>query len=84
MHSIVLNDLTPLATGPGPRWANQSPYPEFFLTETKKKRKSLSSLEAVKCKTQELSAAMCPAMRNQLVCSEKNEADMQKAAENHV
>jgi hypothetical protein len=37
-------------------------------------------MEAIKCKTQELSAAMCPAVRSQLVCCEK-EAAVPEAAE---
>lgn len=37
-------------------------------------------MEAIKCKTQELSAAMCPAIRSQLACCEK-EANLPEAAE---
>lgn len=70
---------------PLPHWSwakmGQSPYPEFL--ELKLREKSLFSVEAIKCKSQEHSAAMCPAVWSQLVCCEK-EADMPKAAENHV
>jgi hypothetical protein len=37
-------------------------------------------VEAIKCKTQELSAATSPAVWSKLVCKEKD-ANMQKAAE---
>lgn len=40
-------------------------------------------MEAIKCKTQELSAAMRPAMWN-WSSIKTNEANMQKAAENNV
>lgn len=68
---------------PLPHWSwakmgQSKSLPRIFWTESE--RKSLFSVEAIKCKTQELSAAMCPVVRNQLVCCEK-EADMPKAAE---
>lgn len=42
-----------------------------FLTETKNERKSLSNVEAIKSKTQKLSAATRPAIWNQLICKER-------------
>lgn len=69
LRSMVLKDLIPWGTGPGPRWANQSLYPELF--ELKLRKKEFLHCGSHKCKTQKLSAVMHPTMWIQLVCKER-------------